>query len=86
MSFKVSFKDDFVNYLSINDQICLNGVSLQIKNIEADELSFKLSENTLNSTNLGEIQIGDLLTIEIDPFTAKIARIFQKNKLLEVKS
>ena len=75
---KVSFEDSLSKYLSINDQVCLDGVSLQIRNIKADLLDFELYPNTMSVTNLGERKLGDLLSLEIDPFTAKIARIFAK--------
>ena len=67
-----------VNYLSINDQVSLNGVALLIKDIEAEILCFELYPNTLSKTNFGETQVGDLLNIEVDPIIVKIARIFEK--------
>ncbi len=75
---RVSFENILLKYLSTNDQVCLDGVSLQIRNIEADLLDFELYPNTLSGTNLGERKPGDLLSLEIDPFTKKIARIFEK--------
>ncbi|GEM_PF-6417546 len=78
MLFKLSFENNLVNYLSINDQVSLNGVSLLIKDIEAEMLCFEIYPNTLSKTNLGETQVGDLLNIEVDPIIAKIARIFEK--------
>lgn len=77
---KVSFEDDLINYLSVMDQVCLDGVLLQIKELTADVIGFELYPNTLNVTNLGERQVGDLLSIEIEPFLAKISRIFEKLK------
>lgn len=76
--FKLSFENNLVNYLSSNDQVCLNGVALLIKDMEAEILCCELYPNTLIKTNLGEAQVGDLLNIEVDPIVAKIARIFQK--------
>ncbi|MEM9926738.1 MAG: Lumazine-binding protein [Cyanobacteria bacterium P01_D01_bin.50] len=84
LTFKVSFEDDLASYLSIKDQVCLDGVSLQIRDIKDRVLSFELYPTTLNVTTLGERQVGDLLTIEIDPFMVKIARVFQKNQLLNI--
>ncbi|MDJ0535599.1 MAG: hypothetical protein QNJ70_24450 [Xenococcaceae cyanobacterium MO_207.B15] len=77
---KVSFEDDLINYLSVMDQVCLDGVLLQIKELNADVIGFELYPNTLNVTNLGERQVGDLLSLEIEPFLAKISRIFEKLK------
>lgn len=75
---KVSFEDDLINYLSVKEQVCLDGVLLQIKEIVEELLGFELYPNTLSLTNLGERQLGDLLSLEIDPFLAKISRIFNK--------
>ncbi|MGD1914323.1 MAG: hypothetical protein ACFB2X_26845 [Rivularia sp. (in: cyanobacteria)] len=86
LTFKVSFEDNLASYLSIKDQVCLDGVSLQIRDINAHVLCFELYPITLSVTTLGERQVGDLLTIEIDPFMAKIARIFEKNQLSTVNS
>ncbi len=73
---KVSFEDVLMNYLSVGDQACLNGVLLQIKELNTDVIGFELYPETLRLTNLGERQVGDLLWIEIDPFIAKISRIY----------
>ncbi len=75
---KVSFEDVLINYLSVGDQACLNGVLLRIKELSTDLIGFELYPETLRLTNLGERQVGDLLWIEIDPFIAKISRIFEK--------
>ncbi|MGK7899354.1 MAG: Lumazine-binding protein [Xenococcus sp. (in: cyanobacteria)] len=77
---KVSFDDIFLKYLSVRDQVCLDGVLLQIKELSADVMGFELYPSTLSLTNLGERQVGDLLWIEIDPFIAKISRILEKIK------
>ena len=69
-----------MNYLSVGDQACFNGVLLQIKELNTDVIGFELYPETLRLTNLGERQVGDLLWIEIDPFIAKISRIFEKLK------
>ena len=77
---KVSFEDDLINYLSVKDQVCLDGVLLQIKEVASPVIGFELYPNTLSLTNLGERIVGDLLNLEIDPFLAKISRIFEKLK------
>ncbi len=77
---KVSFEDDLINYLSVMDQVCLDGVLLQIKELAEHLIGFELYPNTLSLTNLGERQVGDLLNLEIEPFVAKIGRILEKLK------
>ncbi|MEM9273406.1 MAG: Lumazine-binding protein [Cyanobacteria bacterium P01_F01_bin.143] len=77
---KVAFEDILMKYLSVRDQVCLDGVLLQIKELHANVMSFELYPSTLSLTNLGERQVGDLLWIEIDPLIAKIGRILEKIK------
>ena len=78
LEMKVSFENNLVKYLSVMDQVCLNGALLQIVDIDNHLLSFNIYPNTLKMTNLGEKQPGDKLSIEIDPSTSKIAQIFEK--------
>ena len=75
---KVSFEDDLVNYLSNMDQVCLDGILVQLIDIDNYLLFFNVYPNTLKTTNLGEKQPGDKLNIELDPLLLKIAKIFQK--------
>ncbi|PSB06631.1 Lumazine-binding protein [Pleurocapsa sp. CCALA 161] len=75
---KVSFEDDLVNYLSVLDVVCLDGVLVQIIDIDNYLLSFNVYPNTLKITNLGEKKSGNKLSIELDPLTIKVAKIFQK--------
>ena len=74
---KVSFESNLVNYLSVSDCVCLDGIFLQIINIDNDVLSFNVYCSTLKATSLREKQ-SETLSIELDPFTLKIAKIFQK--------
>ena len=78
LEMKVSFENNLVKYLSVMDQVCLNGALLQIVDIDNHLLSFNIYPNTLKMTNLGEKQPGDKLSIEIDLLTSKIAQIFEK--------
>ena len=77
LSIKVSFESNLVDYLSVNDCVCLDGIFLQIIDIDNYLLSFNVYSSTLRSTSLREKQSGTF-NIELDPFTLKIAKIFQK--------
>ena len=59
------------------DCVCLDGVFLLIIDIDNHLLTFNVYSNTLKTTSLGEKKSGTL-NIELDPFTLKIAKIFQK--------
>lgn len=74
---KVSFESNLVNYLSIMDCVCLDGIFLQIIDLDNYLISFNIYSSTIQTTSLREKQSGTL-NIELDPFTLKIAKIFQK--------
>ena len=74
---KVSFESNLVDYLSVNDCVCLDGIFVQIIDIDNYLLSFNIYSSTLKSTSLREKQ-SVTFNIELDPFTLKIANIFQK--------
>lgn len=74
---KVSFESNLVNYLSIMDCVCLDGIFLQIIDLDNHFISFNIYSSTIQTTSLREKQSGTL-NIELDPFTLKIAKIFQK--------
>lgn len=46
------------------DSIAINGVCLTVVGIEGDMLSFDLSDETLRSTNLGQLKPGDTVNLE----------------------
>lgn len=48
----------------IGDSIAINGVCLTIVRHNGDNLSFDLSGETLNSTNLGKLKSGDRINLE----------------------
>lgn len=75
---KVAFKNDLVNYLSVEDIVCLHGALIQIVDLDNYFISCNIYPNTLKITNLGEKQVGDKLNIEIDPLVAKIAKILPR--------
>ncbi len=74
----VSFEDDLINFLSVQDQVCLDGVLLQVKKLTTPLIVFELYPHTLRLTNLGARQVGDLLWIEIEPLIVKISRILPR--------
>ena len=48
----------------IGDSVSVNGVCLTVVNKNGNELSFDLSEETLRSTNLGGLRVGDGVNLE----------------------
>lgn len=50
--------------ISLGESICTNGTCLTVTTIEADQLSFDVSAESLRRTTLGELQVGDSVNLE----------------------
>ena len=50
--------------ISLGESICTNGACLTVTAIEADQLSFDVSAESLRRTTLGELQVGDSVNLE----------------------
>ena len=50
--------------ISLGESICTNGACLTVTTIEADQLSFDVSAESLRRTTLGELQVGDRVNLE----------------------
>ena len=53
------------NKLSIGDSVCVNGACLTVSKIQADNLSFDLLQETLDKTNLGDLNDDSQLNLEL---------------------
>ncbi|WP_116474532.1 riboflavin synthase subunit alpha [Zobellella maritima] len=63
---------DLSKYLFTKGYIGIDGISLTIGQVRADRFAVHLIPETLQRTNLGQIQQGDRVNIEIDPQTQAI--------------
>jgi len=53
-----------VNNTDLGDSISVNGTCLTVVEIKGDTLSFDLSDETLRSTNIGQLRIKDRVNLE----------------------
>jgi riboflavin synthase len=53
-----------VHDAALGDSISVNGTCLTVVEIKGDTLSFDLSDETLRSTNIGELKIKDRVNLE----------------------
>ena len=60
---------DWINYIFLKGYVAVNGASLTVANKDSDTFSVYLIPETLDATNLVEVQEGDLLNIEVDQTT-----------------
>lgn len=49
---------------AIGDSIAVNGVCLTVVKLDGDKVSFDLSDETLRSTNIGQLRPGDRVNLE----------------------
>lgn len=64
MRFQIS--PELRRYVVKKGSICLNGVSLTVSNLAEDWLEVSLIPVTLAGTNLGILQVGDSVNLEVD--------------------
>ena len=67
---------DWARYLVPKGFIALNGVSLTLSEIDQESRigHVNLIPETLRQTNLGEVEVGDKLNLEVDPMTQTIVQ------------
>ena len=71
-SFKIPA--DLDKFVAVKGSITINGTSLTVNTVEQGVLSVNLVPHTLEHTNLGELQAGDAVNVEIDT----VARYVEK--------
>ena len=60
----VSIKSNLSNKTNIGDSICVNGVCLTVSEVQDDIMSFTIIDETLNKTNLSELDIKSYVNLE----------------------
>ncbi len=63
--------------------LALNGVSLTVNAVRKNEVSLDLIPETLKRTNLGELQIGDKVCVEMDMVAKSIANYIENLNIKE---
>lgn len=64
-------------YVVTKGSITINGVSLTVNTIEDQVLSVNLVPHTLSHTNLGQLQAGAAVNLEIDTIARYVAKMLQ---------
>lgn len=58
--------------------IAIDGVSLTIHNLQDSQITVKLIPETVAATNLGDLQIGDCVNIEVDMMVKAVVETVEK--------
>lgn len=64
-------------YLIYKGSIAVNGISLTIASLATDRFSVAVIPHTYESTNLGQLKIGDAVNLEVDVLGKYFERFFQ---------
>ena len=70
---------DYLKYIQPQGSITLNGVSLTVAKLDdaKSEVSVWLIPETLKRTNLGQLQVGDQVNLEVDVLAKYVERILK---------
>jgi riboflavin synthase len=71
------FPDALERYLVYKGSISVNGISLTISSLKKRTFSVSIIPHTYESTNLGQLAIGDLVNLEVDVLGKYFERFFQ---------
>jgi riboflavin synthase len=75
MSFE--FPNDLERYLVYKGSIAVDGISLTISSLGSNTFSVAVIPHTLESTNLSQLGVGDIVNLEVDILGKYFERFFQ---------
>lgn len=62
----IALPAEFARYVAFKGSIAINGVSLTVAEIGEDRFTVWIIPHTLENTNLGDLEAGDLVNLEFD--------------------
>ncbi|MCB1556850.1 MAG: riboflavin synthase [Alphaproteobacteria bacterium] len=74
----ISVPDSLAQYIAPKGSVALNGVSLTVNEVEGNRFGVNIIPHTWAVTNLGYLQPGDALNLEVDMLARYVARILGK--------
>ena len=66
-------------FIAVKGSVTLNGVSLTVNAVEADQFDVNLIPHTLEVTNLDGVALGGGVNLEVDLFARTIARLMESS-------
>lgn len=73
----INFPKHLQKYIWAKGSVAINGVSLTVNRISGDQFEVCLIPETVRRTNLGDLAIGDKVTIEIDSFARGLVHCYE---------
>lgn len=78
--YEFEIPDHLKKYVVNKGSIGINGVSLTVNKITANIISINLIPHTIENTNLGLLQAGDMVNIEIDTIARYVEKMLRHTK------
>lgn len=76
----IKFPLILAKFLALKGSVAVNGVSLTISDLQTDTFSVSLIPHTLENTNLGDLQAGGKVNLEIDMIARYLERMLSDKK------
>jgi riboflavin synthase len=73
--FRIRVPQSLARYFARKGSVAIDGVSLTVNEVEAQELEVNLVPHTLAVTTLGELAAGDRVNLEIDVIARYVERL-----------
>ena len=68
---------ELARYLARKGSVCIDGVSLTLNAVEADDFEVNLIPHTLAVTTLGELRVGERVNVEVDLIARYVERLLE---------
>lgn len=73
----IALPGEFARYVAYKGSVAINGVSLTVAEVRDDSFTVWIIPHTLDNTNLGDLQPGDLVNLEFDILAKYVERLLQ---------
>ena len=76
--FKINAPDNLVKYIARKGSVCINGVSLTVNSIVNNTFDLNIVPHTLTVTNLGDLQLGSKVNLEVDIIARHLEQLLKR--------
>ncbi|MGA0848405.1 MAG: riboflavin synthase [Chthoniobacterales bacterium] len=73
----IALPADFARYVAYKGSVAINGVSLTVAEVGPTSFSVWIIPHTLDNTNLGDLEVGDLVNLEFDILAKYVERLLE---------
>ena len=73
----IALPPDFARYVAYKGSVAINGVSLTVASVDDKSFSVWIIPHTLENTNLGDLETGDLVNLEFDILAKYVERLLE---------